>query len=128
MPLVSIGPDVTAPPPFIRYTFGAQIDGFASTSALVLRGFPEWTVTSWWRSPQVNEDAGGDAFSQHLVGLAFDAEGPLEQTIKFGGALTQLGLIAVAEEDHVHWQAFPAGFLQSFTVTPAGSPGAARCP
>ncbi len=126
--LANIGPDVVAPPPMVEQIFGAQIASFTSSSALVLMRFPSWGLTSWFRDVLANADAGGDAYSQHLVGLAFDADGPLEQKDEFVRALRRVGHVVVPEETHVHWQAFAPGLLRRLTAPPAAAPGATRCP
>lgn len=75
--------------------------------------------TSWYRSPSVNAAAGGDAISQHLLGLAVDWEinrGRDHMTdpeaLAFAAAMQRVGFTVEPEEDHVHTQTFPAGALQ----------------
>ena len=66
-------------------------------------------VSSWWRSPHHNQAVGGHPDSQHLLALAIDfqtAEPQLAVT-----DLTQLGLVALNEGDHVHVQRFSAGIV-----------------
>jgi len=64
-------------------------------------------VSSWYRSPQHNQHVGGDPYSQHLLGLAVDFESDAPQLAVT--ALSQLGLVALNEGDHVHVQRFSAG-------------------
>lgn len=73
-------------------------------------GVLEGTVlTSWWRSPTVNRDAGGDPLSQHLLGFAMDLQS--REDFLLAAKLNQLGLVAIEERDHVHVQLFPRGFV-----------------
>ncbi|MEE8556278.1 MAG: hypothetical protein V3T14_00150 [Myxococcota bacterium] len=124
----NFGPDVVPPPAFIRESFGPLIVAFTATTALVMIRFPHWSITSWWRDPLSNSDVGGDLFSQHLVGLAFDADGPEEERIPFVLAHKQVGHVTVPEETHVHWQSFPAGFLRRFTQPQGPGRVAVPCP
>ncbi len=65
-------------------------------------------ITSWYRNPPHNTAVGGAATSQHLVGLAVD----LIPASEVGAdALRRQGLFVVNEFDHLHVQAWPAGFL-----------------
>jgi len=65
-----------------------------------------WTVTSWWRSRAVNLEVGGDEFSQHLLGTAFDLA-PTHTNLLV--ALRRQGFIVVDERNHFHAQPWPAG-------------------
>lgn len=67
------------------------------------------TVTSWWRDPISNEEAGGEPDSQHLVGLAVDVDGPFLQL--FRDRCDAEGLVTVREHDHLHVQRYPKGAL-----------------
>jgi hypothetical protein len=64
---------------------------------------PGVTVTSWWRWPFHNAEVGGQAFSLHQIGLAWD--------LVPGDAVTQAEVIKtglparlVPEGDHLHVQ------------------------
>ena len=63
--------------------------------------------TSWWRSARQNERVGGDAESQHLLGLALDLVS--DEPAELVASLREMGLTAVDEGDHVHVQALKAG-------------------
>lgn len=52
------------------------------------------SLTSWWRSPEVNRDAGGDEKSGHLMAVAFDLfphNRLLEASMSESGLHTVLG-------------------------------------
>ena len=66
---------------------------------------PGVSVSSWWRSPWRNVEVGGNRFSLHQLGLAWD--------LTPGTATTQAQVIAtglpariVPEGDHIHVQLF----------------------
>ncbi len=63
-------------------------------------------VTSWWRGPSENRHVGGKPDSQHLLGLAIDL---VPVTGALLANLTQVGLLAFDDGDHIHVQAWPAG-------------------
>ena len=67
------------------------------------------SVTSWWRSPEENRRVGGNAESQHLLALAFDATAASPQLL--AQALRSAGFRVVEERTHVHAQAYQAGVL-----------------
>jgi len=71
---------------------------------------PSTQFTSWWRSDAVNRAVGGDPHSQHLFGFAFDLVSDRSREIQ--DAINGIGLVAVAESDHLHIQLFPPGTLQ----------------
>lgn len=62
-------------------------------------------LTSWWRTPQHNRAVGGHRASQHLLGLALDLAGPLDEIER---ALRGAGLVTVRYGSHVHVQQFDA--------------------
>ena len=65
-----------------------------------------FTVTSWWRSPTMNAEAGGHPDSQHLIGTALDA------TREAGPALREAGFVVLDYPTHVHAQVWPAGLAR----------------
>ena len=67
-------------------------------------------VTSWWRDSAHNAAVGGDAHSQHLLGTAFDVVGP--NPAEIARAFASAGFVVIPEADHVHVQAWPAGFAE----------------
>ena len=67
-------------------------------------------VTSWWRSAATNARVGGASTSQHLLGTAFDVVGPDPGAI--ARAFASAGFVVIPESDHVHVQAWPAGFAE----------------
>jgi len=73
--------------------------------------YPGLALTSWFRTPEVNRDVGGDPESQHLFGLAWDIDAPRVLIGQVVATARQLGLVAVDERTHVHVQMFPAGAL-----------------
>jgi len=62
-------------------------------------------ATSWWRSISHNAAVGGNAYSQHLLGLAADFP-PTRGLVELARAQ---GLVAIDEGDHVHVQRYAAG-------------------
>ena len=73
---------------------------------MALAGRFRFRVTSYYRSPQSNTDAGGVDDSLHQYWLAADImlEDPT-QSKDFAYAANRLGLIAIIEPDHIHLQA-----------------------
>ena len=74
------------------------------------------TATSWWRGAATNADVGGAQFSQHLLALAVDLDGPDRLVAR--DRLSRLGLPVIFHSvpggrPHVHVQALPAGLVQS---------------
>lgn len=94
---------VAQPPPALLWPLWRPIWAFISRGAAASRGL-NLTLTSWYRSPRANAAAGGHPASQHLLGLAADFVG------RDSGELVRrarsLGLIAVAEPDHIHLQLY----------------------
>ena len=67
-------------------------------------------ISSWWRSVEHNRDVGGNAFSQHLLGLAVDTTPTLSANrAQLAAAFRAAGLVAIDEGDHIHVQRYPAG-------------------
>lgn len=64
---------------------------------------PGLSVTSWYRSPEVNSAVGGVANSKHLVGRGVDVVGPAVamETI-YGKAVNSPKWSAVDEGGHIH--------------------------
>lgn len=69
-------------------------------------------VTSWWRSPQANQQAGGAQFSQHLVGTAVDAVPRAGTRLQLKDHFERQGLICVVYKGHVHAQLLQKGVLE----------------
>lgn len=63
------------------------------------------SITSWIRSTERNKLVGGHPHSQHLTGTAVDIvlddKNKQQEVIRMA---TQLGLVAMLEEDHIHIQ------------------------
>ena len=85
--------------------------GLVAVAVLAVGALYWWTfsripgvkVSSWWRAPWKNANVGGNPFSLHQLGLAWD--------VIPGTATTQAQLIAtglpmkiVPEGDHIHVQ------------------------
>lgn len=88
-----------------RRPLGAFIDRVLAVHARTPLG-----VTSWWRDPRRNSEAGGDFYSQHLIATAVDVV-PLFRGVtveEIVRAAQAVGLVPVVEDDHVHLQLFPA--------------------
>ena len=89
-----------------RESFALWVDWWARQGA---------TVTSFFRTAQVNADEGGDADSQHLVGLGADF-----RLVGLPAGLVddarKRGYTVVREIDHLHVQRFRAGFLATCGV------------
>lgn len=64
---------------------------------------PGAVVTSWWRSPWKNAEVGGNWFSLHQIGLAWDVA---PGTAMIQAEIIKTGLPAkiVPEGDHIHVQ------------------------
>lgn len=65
--------------------------------------------TSFYRDVHANRLAGGDPWSQHLVGLAADRS---PANAAFRDQARRAGLIALDEGTHDHVQGWPAGILE----------------
>ena len=66
-------------------------------------------ITSWWRSPERNDQVGGDSESQHLLGTALDIVPRGETSEAIEAAAAGEGFQVVVEREHIHIQAWPAG-------------------
>jgi len=69
------------------------------------------SLTSWFRTPEVNRDVGGDPQSQHLFALGLDLGGTERWLNYLATNAASFGLIASKSPTFVHLQAFPAGEL-----------------
>jgi len=99
-----------APPQNLVNDFRQVYEWMIGLSGLLFEFDPSIQFTSWWRSEAENRAVGGDPQSQHLFGFAFDLV--TERTRDLQNALNQVGLISVAESDHLHVQLLPAGALE----------------
>ena len=98
---------VLRPPPSILAALRPEILEFARRLRSV-RG--SYGVSSWWRSVEHNRDVGGNAFSQHLLGLAVDTTPtPTANRAELAAAFRAAGLVAIDEGDHIHVQRYPGG-------------------
>jgi len=104
--------DLAAPPrsltnsafrPLILVFLRRVIAAFGNTPGLQL--------LSWYRSLEVNRDAGGDPQSQHLFGLAMDVAVPLEAFEGAEGRALGAGLVVVRKGTGLHVQLLQAGAL-----------------
>jgi len=68
-------------------------------------------LNSWFRTPEANRMAGGDAESQHLFALAADLSAPPQILPDVVEVAKANHLIAVQSKGFVHVQMFPAGAL-----------------
>jgi len=103
---------VHAPPFEFFRILGPAFNFMLPRADLAVRLFPGTQVTSWYRDAPTNLRVGGSPFSQHRLGLAFDAVPPLGQTPAYLEFVRRLGLRATEELDHVHTQTFERGLLQ----------------
>lgn len=99
------------PPQDLVNQFPEVFGYLISLSQAISEFDPSTQFTSWWRSDSLNRSVGGDPHSQHLFGFAFDLVGNRSREVQ--DALNRIGLVAVAESDHLHVQLFPAGTLES---------------
>ena len=67
-------------------------------------------ITSWYRDPVQNQRVGGHPQSQHLYALAVDVVTARPERV--AAVARRVGLVAVIERDHVHVQAYPAGYVE----------------
>lgn len=70
-------------------------------------------VSSWWRSPTHNQEVGGHPRSQHLLGLAIDVTGDIDELAAFARNASLKGLVPIMEGTHLHIQARPAGYFDA---------------
>lgn len=101
---------LSAPPQNLVNDFREVYEWMIGLSGLIFEFDPRVQFTSWWRSEAQNRSVGGDPHSQHLFGFAFDLI--TERTRDLQNALNQIGLVSVAESDHLHVQLLPAGALE----------------
>jgi len=66
-----------------------------------------FSVTSWYRTPDYNESVGGAEGSQHLLGVAFDAQA--RDLTRLEAGLRSAGFQTIRYARHVHAQPWPAG-------------------
>lgn len=66
-----------------------------------------FSVTSWWRSPSYNREVGGAEESQHLLGIAVDAQA--SDLARLEAAFRAQGMRTIRYSRHVHAQTWPAG-------------------
>lgn len=102
-----------SPPPWAFWYFGRGIQDFIWRANLAGANSP-FEVTSWWRSEDSNRQAGGESYSQHLVGFAADLVPKVGSLQQLAGDLGQVGLIPVLYPGHVHVQLLPAGVLEAW--------------
>jgi len=102
-----------SPPPTALLSSGwfPVIFAFYIRVVEIFRVVPGLEVTSWWRSPASNLDAGGDPQSQHLFGLGMDFAGSQNALREVIELARGLGLVAVDFGGYVHVQLFQAGAL-----------------
>lgn len=105
------------PPSLLASAWFPFILNFYWRAVSIFWQFPGIAVTSWFRTPDENRSAGGDAESQHLFGLAWDIAAPANRIWAVTRAAQTAGLIAVPERTHVHVQLFPKGALARAGVT-----------
>jgi len=71
-------------------------------------------LTSWFRDPVDNARVGGDRYSQHLLGWAFDVIGDEHEREHLRDRATAAGLTVVdyGPGQHTHVQFLPTGVLE----------------
>jgi len=80
--------------------------------ARALQHFPGSTMSSWWRTVAHNASVGGNAESQHLIGLAIDVA-PKVSIDAFRKKLPRPYTL-IDEGDHLHVQMFPASLVAPY--------------
>jgi hypothetical protein len=89
----------------------------ARTWAAVARSGIPVQVTSWWRDPTRNASAGGQTYSQHLLGCAMDAVSPVGNARLLAAATKAAALYGtqaiMSERGAVHVQGLPYGMVRS---------------
>jgi len=102
---------VTGPPSYVVSAVERAAPGFwsawSSAVGSAWRSSGGWSVTSWWRSPQHNENVGGAEGSQHLLGVAFDAQA--RDLTRLEASLRRAGFRTIRYASHVHAQPWPPG-------------------
>ena len=97
-------------PPW-RFWLEYPVCDFAYRCDRAAQGLPV-KVTSWFRSVEHNRAEGGDEYSQHLVGLGRDYEGPAWALRVLAHRARGERLRLLSEPDHLHIQAYPKGLLR----------------
>jgi hypothetical protein len=111
---------VRPPPPLLLDRFYQPTLAVARVWLYLARFLPI-EVTSWWRDPSRNASAGGQDYSQHLVGTAIDAKSPglsraqLLPYVAAVGRVYGVSVPAAASEGSgasVHVQGLPYGLVR----------------
>ena len=103
---------IEVPPPVVVAKVWPQLLEFFRRLGSV--DWPEGLgITSWYRGSDKNLAVGGAPDSQHQLGLAFDLVLPEWNRDSTVIHIRQSGLVVVDEFDHLHVQAFPAGYARS---------------
>lgn len=102
---------MNAPPSYVVNAVARASPGFwgawQSAVGAAYRSAGGFSVTSWWRSPEYNEQVGGADGSQHLLGVAFDAQA--RDLNRLEASLRGAGFRTIRYATHVHAQPWPAG-------------------
>lgn len=103
---------VEAPPSYIRDMVDARAPGLLAAfeskfCAAIAASGVRWTMNSWWRSPDANRAARGDANSSHLWAGAVDVSTSDDSALE--AEARRQGLVVVRYANHTHLQALPAG-------------------
>jgi hypothetical protein len=99
------------PPPRILSFFREPIQAFIAKASNAWDEVP-FQITSYWRDPYLNQRVGGHPYSQHLVGLALDAQPFSGDLRNLEVAFQNQGLKTVVYQSHVHTQFWKAGTLE----------------
>lgn len=135
-------PRIVAPPSWILDAFGgtgrALVEAFIAELFKAVahdpNAFHGLRINSWWRSREVNDQVGGEDYSQHLIGTALDLTasepGQLHMALTrtpgihlgFVGLFGTEAAIAGAGEEYVHVQLAGAGVLEQYIHAVVGPP------
>jgi uncharacterized protein YcbK (DUF882 family) len=108
---VRVLPDVQRPPVALTAQLEQLVPGLwhAMNDNLTAAAGDETdllVITSWWRSPLRNVEVGGVAHSQHLLGTAFDVDGPLASIARMRARALRLNwqVLGPYQDSHLHLQ------------------------
>jgi len=109
--------DLAAPPPsLLRSAWLPIIRIFVRRVVALIQWMPDETITSWYRTPELNRSVGGDPESQHLFALAMDFAVPTGDILTDAETARSFGLIPDTSRGVLHVQLFQSGALARFGI------------